>query len=87
MAACNFSIPFSGSVQEVISKARNSVQHQGGTFEGDVQSGNFHIDLLGNTIKGSYIVAGSVMEIIIDTKPIFVPCGTIESFLKNQLGS
>jgi hypothetical protein len=86
MAACNFSIPFSGSAQELIDKARTSIQGQGGTFDGDTNTGNFRISALGSTIAGSYSVAGQVMKIVIDTKPFLLPCSSLEGLLKNQLG-
>ena len=83
--ACNFSIPFTGSAEQVLNKARSAVQGQGGLFEGDLSGGNFNVSVMGNTIRGSYSVIGQQMNIIISDKPFFVPCGTIEGFLKNQL--
>ena len=87
MSACSFSIPFSGAPQDVLNKARSAVQGQGGTFNGDAQGGDFQVSVFGNRISGSYTVTGQNLNIIIDSKPFFVPCGTIESFLKNQLSS
>ncbi|MDQ3682136.1 MAG: hypothetical protein M3352_03570 [Bacteroidota bacterium] len=86
MAACNFSIPFSGSSQDVLNKAKSSVQSQGGNFNGDERGGTFDVSVFGNTIKGSYSVSGQNLDIIIDSKPFLIPCSTIESFLKNQIG-
>ncbi len=86
MSACSFSIPFSGAAPDVLQKARNSVQGQGGTFNGDNNSGNFQVAVFGNTIAGSYTVAGQLLQIVIDSKPFLIPCSTIEGFLKNQLG-
>ncbi len=59
---------------------------QGGNFSGDNSTGNFDVTAFGNTIKGSYSVAGSELDIVIDSKPFFLPCSTIEGHLKNQLG-
>ncbi len=86
MAACNFSIPFSGSSQDVLNKAKSSVQSQGGNFNGDERVGAFDVSVFGNTIKGSYSVSGQNLDIIIDSKPFLIPCSTIESFLKNKIG-
>lgn len=85
--ACNFSIPFTSSPEAVVSKARNAVQSQGGLFEGDTTAGRFDVTVFGNTIKGSYSVSGQEINIVIDTKPFFVPCNTIEGFLKTQIGA
>ena len=84
--ACDFRIPFTGSADEVLSKARDAVQSQGGNFSGDASTGTFDVTALGNTIKGSYAVAGTDLNIVIDSKPFFLPCSTIEGFLKAQLG-
>ena len=86
MSACNFSIPFSGSPQDVLNKARSSVQSQGGNFDGDETGGAFDVSVFGSTIKGSYAVSGQNLDITIDSKPFLIPCSTIESFLKNQIG-
>jgi hypothetical protein len=40
---------------------------------------------VGSTIAGSYRVMGNNLAIIIDTKPFFIPCDTVESFLKSKL--
>ena len=86
MAACNFSITFSGSAEDVLMKAKSSVQSQGGNFNGNETNGIFDVSVFGNTIKGSYSVSGQNLDIIIDSKPFLIPCNTIESFLKNQIG-
>ncbi len=86
MATCNFSIPFSGSAEDVLMKAKSSVQSQGGNFNGNETNGIFDVSVFGNTIKGSYSVSGQNLDIIIDSKPFLIPCSTIESFLKNQIG-
>ncbi len=86
MAACNFSFPFSGSAEDVLMKAKSSVQSQGGNFNGNETNGIFDVSVFGNTIKGSYSVSGQNLDIIIDSKPFLIPCSTIESFLKNQIG-
>ena len=87
MSACNFSIPFSGSPETVLAKAKSTVQNQGGTFTGDTNSGNFSVSVFGNAIVGSYTVNGQELAIVIDSKPFLIPCSTIEGFLKNQIGS
>jgi len=84
--SCNFKIPFSGSSDEVLNKAKSAVLSQGGNFSGDNSTGSFDVTAFGNTIKGSYSVAGSELDIVIDSKPFFLPCSTIEGYLKNQLG-
>jgi hypothetical protein len=84
MSKCNFSIPFSGSAQEVYSKAKAAVEKQGGSFNGDANSGNFSINVFG-TIGGSYTVSGNQLNIVIEDKPMMIPCGAIENVLKSQI--
>jgi hypothetical protein len=84
--ACKFKIPFSGSAEQVLNRAQNAVEGQGGTFTGDESYGNFEVSVMG-TIRGSYTVVGNELDITIDSKPMFVGCGMIESFLKSKLGS
>jgi hypothetical protein len=83
--SCNFRIPFSGSAEALLNKAKSTVQSQGGNFNGDTSNGSFDVTVFGNTIKGSYIVEGNEMNISITDKPFLIPCGTIEGFLKGQL--
>ncbi|MES2881480.1 MAG: hypothetical protein V4676_04975 [Bacteroidota bacterium] len=85
MSKCNFSIPFSGSAEDIYSSAKAAVEKQGGTFNGDASSGNFSITVFGN-ISGTYTVAGQQLEIVIEEKPMMIPCSAIEAALKNQIG-
>jgi len=84
--SCKFKIPFTGSLEQSLNKARSAVEGQGGTFSGDETSGSFEVSVMG-TIKGSYTVLGNELDIVIDSKPLFVSCGMIEGFLKSKIGS
>lgn len=86
MAACNFEIPFTGLAEDVLGKAKSTVQQQGGNFDGDTTSGEFDVSVFGNSIKGSYTVSEQHLRIVIHSKPFLIPCSTIESFLKSQIG-
>jgi hypothetical protein len=85
MSKCNFSIPFSGSPDQIFSKAKAAVEKQGGTFNGTADSGNFSINVFGN-ISGTYSVSGDQLNIVIEDKPMMIPCAAIESALKSQIG-
>ncbi len=86
MGACSFRIPFSGNTNDILSKAKTAIQSQDGIFSGDESAGNFNVSVLGNVIKGSYSVMDQDLNIVIESKPFFIPCSTIESFLKNKIG-
>ncbi|NTS43586.1 hypothetical protein HRG84_22090 [Flavisolibacter sp. BT320] len=83
--ACDFSIPFTGSPEDVLAKAKTTVQGQGGDFNGDTNSGDFTVSVFGNKIVGNYTVSGNTLNIAITDKPFMVPCSAIEGFLKGQL--
>ncbi len=85
MSACNFTIPFTKSVTEILEKAKKTVEAQGGSFTGDESAGNFNVSIFGNTVVGSYSVNDSDLNIDITDKPFLVPCNMIENFLKSQL--
>jgi hypothetical protein len=84
MSKCNFSIPFSGSPEDVFNKAKVAVEKQGGNFSGDSSGGNFSINVFG-AITGSYTVEGNQLNIVIEDKPVMIPCGAIENVLKSQI--
>lgn len=86
MSKCNFSISFSGTPDEVYTKAKAAVERQGGSFNGDASSGSFNINVFG-AISGSYSVAGNQLHVVIEDKPMMIPCGAIENVLKSQIGS
>ncbi|MDQ3278156.1 MAG: hypothetical protein M3Q06_07505 [Bacteroidota bacterium] len=83
--ACDFSIPFTGNPEDVLAKAKSTVQSQGGNFDGDANRGEFNVSVFGNKIVGNYTVSGQTLNITITDKPFMVPCSAIEGFLKGQL--
>jgi hypothetical protein len=85
MSACNFTIPFTKSVTEILEKAKKTVEAQNGSFTGDETKGNFDVSIFGNTVVGSYEVIDQSLNIDIIEKPFLVPCNMIENFLKSQL--
>ncbi|MEO6638027.1 MAG: hypothetical protein ABIN25_07105 [Ginsengibacter sp.] len=85
MSSCNFSIPFSGDISTVLAKVQSSIEGQNGMFQGNNSAGNFDVSVMSNTIVGAYAVKDQVINITISKKPFFLPCNTIESFLKSKL--
>jgi hypothetical protein len=85
MSKCNFSIPFSGSADQVLERAKAAVEKQNGSFNGNTGSGSFSLNVFGN-ISGSYTVSENHLNIIIEDKPMMIPCSAIENVLKSQIG-
>jgi hypothetical protein len=86
MSSCQFTLPFSVPLEPLVEKARKAVEGQGGTFNGDIHAGSFDVTVMGNHASGSYKAEGNELHIIIDEKPFFVPCSSIENYLRQQLG-
>jgi hypothetical protein len=84
--ACRFTIPFTGKPGDVLSRAKTAIQSQRGALNGDDSAGDFNVSVLGNTIRGTYSIAGSDLDVVIESKPFLIPCSTIESFLKSKIG-
>jgi hypothetical protein len=84
MSKCTFSIPFSGTAEDVFTKAKAAVEKQGGSFNGNASGGEFNLQVFG-TIRGTYQVSGSQLNISIEEKPMMIPCGAIENVLKSQI--
>jgi len=83
--ACEFTIPFTNNATEVLSKAKTAIEGQGGNLNGNESAGDFDVSVFGNTIKGTYSVTGSDLDIVIQSKPFLIPCSSIEGFLKNKV--
>lgn len=84
MAKCTFSIPFTGTPEQVLSKAKSAIETQGGQFSSNGQGGTFSISVLG-TISGSFAISGQSLNVAIEKKPMLIGCGVIESTLRDQL--
>ena len=84
--ACNFNLSFTEpDANSALEKAKAAIESQNGTFNGDINSGDFDVTVMGNNIKGQYLVSGQTLNIVITDKPFFVPCSMIESYLVKQI--
>lgn len=85
MAACDFTIAFQESAEDLILKVRETLVKAGGTMDGGVKSGNFSLSTPLGTIKGTYLVDGEYFRVIVDDKPMLLPCKTIEAELTKHV--
>lgn len=85
MSVCSFEVNFSGSKEAILAKTKKTIEGQGGSFNGTEEGGSFHITLMGYTVSGGYTVAGQTLSVLIDEKPMLIPCSAIESYLQKQL--
>ena len=82
MAQCNFSIQFYMTADEVATKARHAITNAGGNFNGDPAAGIFDVSTPLGTIRGSYSIQGSFINVTILSKPFLVSCNMIEKQLR-----
>lgn len=83
MSQCSFSIPINITPAQVASKAKAAITNAGGQFVGNEQSGAFHISTPMGAIRGSYVIEGTYLNVIIESKPFLLGCGMIEKQLKS----
>lgn len=82
--SCKLEIPLSLSPEMAVEKARSAVQNMNGSFTGDHRSGTFELNVFGNLVKGEYVIDDHILRLEVTDKPFFVPCSSIESFLRKQ---
>jgi len=72
-------------VENLVSKIRDWVQQDGGSFSGDTENGSIVVKTVLGAVKGNYVVNGNECVLEITEKPFFVPQGTIESQIREAL--
>ena len=81
-----FDVTFTGDAAQLVAKAKTEIEAQDGAFTGDTNAGTLNISLpIVGGIQGSYKISGQVITISITQKPQFVPCGMIESKIREAL--
>lgn len=82
---CQFSIPFSGNADGLISRARQAIERAGGSLTGDTNQGTFQASTPIGAIQGGYTVNGQEITIAIDKKPFLLSCNRIETELRGVM--
>ena len=82
---CQFSLTFSGSSEGLTVRAKQAIEDGGGTFAGDVSTGNFKARTGIGSIQGSYEIVGQQIILTISKKPILLTCSRIEKELTAML--
>ncbi len=83
--SCKFSIPFSGSPEAILSKAKSAISGAGGTFISEGQEGRFELPVPMGKVAGEYLLSENDLIITISRKPIFISCNLIEHKLNEYL--
>ncbi|WP_437758433.1 hypothetical protein [Sorangium sp. So ce1389] len=85
MAKHSFSVPFSGSSQDIVAKAKAAIEKAGGQFSGDQSKGNFSVSTPAGTVKGTYAIAAQSFSVDITDKPFILPGSAIEGQVRKFL--
>jgi hypothetical protein len=86
MSDCNFSLPFTVTAAALVAYMQTEVQNKGGTFSGDVNSGNFSVPVPAfGSISGTYAIWGQMLFIDISSKPFVVTCNEIENYVASHM--
>ncbi len=85
--SCKFSLPFTTSSEQIISKAKSAISSAGGKFMNEGNTGTFELPVPVGKIEGAYNIADGSLHITITHKPVFVSCHLIEHKLKEYLGT
>jgi len=83
--ANSFNIPFEGSAEQVLAKAKKAIESNKGTMTGDNAMGSFSLPAGLSKIKGKYVVEADKLRVEIVNKPIYVSNGMIEDALKKHM--
>jgi hypothetical protein len=81
---CNFSIPFTGTADDLFNNLQTQIQNAGGKITGDSTGGSFSLSSP-VTIDGTFTISGQTLAIVITHKPILPTCGQIENYIKSHL--
>ncbi|MGK3991629.1 hypothetical protein WME99_51760 [Sorangium sp. So ce136] len=86
MAKHSFSVPFSGSSQDIVAKAKSAIEKAGGQFSGsEGTGGDFSVPTPAGTVKGTYAIEAQSFSVKITDKPFIVPGSAIESQVRKFL--
>lgn len=82
---CEFTIPFNGSADGLVTRARQEIERAGGSFNGNALGGNFIGKTPIGSIGGSYQISGQEISIVISKKPFLLSCRKIEKELRGVM--
>jgi hypothetical protein len=78
---CQFSIPFSADKESLLNRAKQEIEREGGSFQGNGDGGNFRARTPIGSIEGSYQIEGQQIFLVITRKPFLLSCKKIQKEL------
>jgi hypothetical protein len=87
MSACApFNIPFTGSANDLLEKAKSKLAQMNGTITGSETAGSFAVSSPIGAVTGTYTISGQTFTVTVTEKPMMLGCGMLEGLLKGALG-
>jgi hypothetical protein len=83
--AHSFEIPFEGSAEAIIDKARQTIAGAKGTLNGSPSDGQFTVPSPVGDVEGNYAIEGNLLKVTITQKPFIAPYSMIEDALRKYL--
>jgi hypothetical protein len=88
MACDPFDVTVSGESSTVFDRLKTLVESQGGSVEGDQNTGKLSADIpLAGAFAADYVISGNTVTITVAHKPLLIPCSLIESKVNEFVGS
>lgn len=85
--AHSFTVTVSAALSEHLKNTEAEIRSNGGSFRGDVESGEFEGKSFLGPIRGEYCrISDNEIRITITDKPLMVPHGLIEAEIRQYFG-
>lgn len=77
---CSFNYNFSVPPAELVNGIRSGIEGNGGSFNGNDQSGSFDVKIKGlpKHLEGNYQINGNTITVNITKKPVVASCKRIQ---------
>jgi hypothetical protein len=86
MAKCNFSISYTGPIDEAKKRIKNEFIERGGHVSfTDNAHGTFDIAIKGAKVAGSVEIQDEMVAIQIADKPYWLPCKAMEAIIERYM--
>lgn len=83
--ACEFSINYHQTAQELVNKATEAIGNAGGKFDGTTDAGLFELKTPLGEVAGNYTIQDNIITVVIGKKPMLVSCNLIKTELTKYL--
>ncbi len=82
---CRFKLPFSGTGDTLVSRAKAAIGRAGGAFTGNDANGSFQVKTPLGPVSGDYAIFDQEISIAVTKKPFLLSCSRIQNELSKVL--